>query len=365
MLPMTKRGLAMKVAILAPLPPPVGGIASWAVRMKNVSLKNGWKIEVIDEKVIGRSIHGDQNKKRISLELKRCLSIWSKLWKTLSDEDVRVVHACTAATTTGMLRDIVSAIISHLRRRKYIIHFRCTIPNLMVSKSKMLVFKVLCNISDTVITLNQQSQKYVHENIRTKAVLIPNFVEDDIVSRGSRRQYRGTLQTVLYTGGITEEKGCAEIVEAARQVPDITFRLVGHIRNEIKQLDIPQNVILTGVQDKSTVQKELDCADAYIFFTHMDSEGFANSLVEAMAAGLPCIVTDWSANADMIEDKGGIVLPIHDVKGMIEAINRLKNNSFLCESYGKWNVSKVERAYCASVVTRQYVDVYEELSGIR
>lgn len=355
----------MKVAILAPLPPPSGGIASWAVRMLNTSLHHGWKVEVIDEKLIGRSSHGDQNKKNYLVEAKRCLVIWSNLWKTLNDKEVKVVHACTAATTTGMLRDIVSAIISHIRGRKYIIHFRCTIPNLMVSKPKVAVFKILCNVSDVVMTLNQQSQKYVNNNSRTKAVLIPNFVEDDVVSRGSKRQYCDTLQTVLYTGGVTEEKGCAEIIEAAKQVPDVTFRLVGNIRNEIKQLDIPKNVVLTGVQDKSTVQKELDRADAYIFFTHMDSEGFANSLVEAMAAGLPCIVTDWSANADMIEDKGGIVLPIHDVNGMIEAINRLKNNSSLCENYGKWNVSKVKRAYCASVVTRQYVDVYEELSGIQ
>lgn len=351
----------MKVAILAPLPPPSGGIASWAVRMLNTPLYHGWKVEVIDEKLIGRSSHGDQNSINYLVEAKRCFTIWSKLWKSLNDKEIKVVHACTAATTTGMLRDTVSAVISHLRGRKYIIHFRCTIPNRMTSRTKKWVFRLLCNTSDLVMTLNQQSQMYVKSNCSTEAILIPNFVEDEAARRGSERKYSGVIKTILYTGGVTEEKGCAEIIEAAKRVPDVNFRLVGNIRNEINSLKIPKNVILTGVQDKATVQRELDNADAYIFFTHMESEGFANSLVEAMAAGLPCIVTDWSANADMIEGKGGVVLPIHDVDGMVEAICNIKNDALLREKYGKWNVEKVQRSYCASVVTRLYVDAYEQL----
>lgn len=44
-----------KVVLLAPTPPPAGGIAGWTMRMLEANLKNGWKVEVVDEKLIGNT----------------------------------------------------------------------------------------------------------------------------------------------------------------------------------------------------------------------------------------------------------------------------------------------------------------------
>lgn len=38
-----------KVVLLAPTPPPIGGIAAWTVRMMNATLPDDWKVEVVDE----------------------------------------------------------------------------------------------------------------------------------------------------------------------------------------------------------------------------------------------------------------------------------------------------------------------------
>lgn len=351
----------MKAVIMAPLPPPAGGIASWAVRMQNAGLKNNWTVEIVDEKIIGRSVHGDKNKKNFFVEAKRCFTIWRKLKFALRDPESKVVHACTAATTTGMLRDIVSAWITHRRHRKYIIHFRCTVSNLISGGFKKKVFRILCSSSDMIFTLNKQSEEYIKKSTKTPVRLIPNFVGDEEYKNVQKQQYYASVRTVLYTGGVTEEKGCAEIIRAAAAFPDIRFRLVGNIRREISDMDIPSNVILTGVQPEYKIQEELRNADLFVFFTHMDSEGFANSLVEAMGAGLPCIVTDWAANSDMIENKGGIILPVHDVDGLIRAIVKLRDDRDLRERMGEWNISKVNASYSGSVVTGQYVDAYESL----
>ena len=42
-----------KVVLLAPTPPPIGGIASWTNRMLMSKLPDGWQIGVVDEKIIG------------------------------------------------------------------------------------------------------------------------------------------------------------------------------------------------------------------------------------------------------------------------------------------------------------------------
>lgn len=108
----------MKVILLAPTPPPAGGIASWTVRMQNASLKNGWKVEVIDEKLIGnRDVFGNKIKRRLLVEMKRCFHIWRQLWKALKDDDAKIVHSCIPASTTGMFREYICALITQIRKK--------------------------------------------------------------------------------------------------------------------------------------------------------------------------------------------------------------------------------------------------------
>lgn len=351
-----------KVVILAPLPPPVGGIASWAVRMLHTTLADGWTVEIVDEKVIGRSIHGDRDRKNWLVELKRCFKIWKEMKRALRDETAQVVHACVAGTATGMLRDLISAKIARRRKRKYIVHFRCTLPNVIKGRLQRLVFRALCNNSDLVLTLNRASEQYVREQVATRVQTVPNFVEDSVLRQETERVYAPVAKTVVYTGGVTKEKGCGELIAAARTLPQLQFRLVGNVRQEILEEEITSNVVLTGVLSPAEVEKELARADLFVFFSHFPNEGFSNSLVEAMAAGLPCIVTDWAANADMIEECGGIVLPVHDTAGLAAALQALAQDRERRSRMGRWNVEKARACYSESVVTRQYVKFYEELA---
>ena len=114
-----------KVVLLAPTPPPIGGIAAWTVRMMNATLPNDWQVEVVDEKIIGkREFFGDKTKHDIKSEIKRCHGIWSGLKKALKDKEAKVVHACIAANTMPVLREYISAWITKIKGRKFIIHFR-------------------------------------------------------------------------------------------------------------------------------------------------------------------------------------------------------------------------------------------------
>src|SRR5690606_8862552 len=98
-------GTKMKVILLAPTPPPIGGIAGWTVRMQNANLKNGWEVEVVDEKLIkGREVFGKRTKRNLLVEIKRSCNIWKNLLRALKDKKSKVVHASIPASTTGMAR---------------------------------------------------------------------------------------------------------------------------------------------------------------------------------------------------------------------------------------------------------------------
>lgn len=347
----------MKVILLAPTPPPYGGIAGWTKRMMQATLKNGWEVSVVDEKVSGKRDAYNGSKKNYVDEAKRCVRIWSDLKKKLKDKNAIVVQACIPAGTTSMMREIVSAIITKNRKRKFIVHFRCTLPNMVKSKLAVIVFKKLTDLSDCVFVLNSASAEFLQKvNPGKKYVLIPNFIETSAIKE--RTVFNSELKNLTYVGGVIEEKGCDFIAAVAKQFPDKLFRLVGNV--DMDTADFPDNVVLLGEKPKEFVQAELDETDAFLFLTRYTGEGFSNALAEAMSHSLPCIVSDWAANADMIENKGGVVLKNYKVKDAVDAIKMMESQE-VRKQMGSWNCNKVKNTYSDLVVTSMYVDAYEEL----
>lgn len=352
----------MKVLLLAPLPPPMGGIASWTVRMLNANLKNGWTVDVVDESLgNGREIFGNKKKRNYFTEAKRCLKIWGDLRRKLKDPEVVAVHSCIPSYTLSMLREYVCACITVSKKKKFILHFRCTVPNSVNTRVSRFVFKRICAKSDRIFLLNQQSVDLAKTLTSTPVELIPNFVESSEIV--DRKEINEKLSTVVYVGGVIETKGCGEIIELAKSFPDITFTLVGLPSDAIKEKAIGvNNVVFTGVKSKSEVREILGSSDAFAFLSYFKGEGFSNALAEAMAMGLPCLVTDWAANADMIEDKGGFVVPVKNTEAAIEGLKRMLPRE-VRQSQSEFNLRKVREAYSDEAVLSQYVDAYERTLG--
>lgn len=350
----------MKTVLLAPTPPPVGGIANWTLRMMNANLKNGWTVSVVDEKVIGgREVFGNGNNRNILIEIKRCLNIWRNLKKELKDPEAAVVHSCIPSATLSMLREYVCACITKHRKRKFIIHFRCTVPNTTQGRFANFVLKKLCNKSDMIFLLNQQSVDYLQPLTDTLIELIPNFIEENEICES--HHIKPQIETVLYVGGVIKTKGCADILDIARQFPEIKFKLIGRADEEIKNYARNlENVIFTGVKNKDEIREEMKNADVFMFLSYFLGEGFSNALAEAMAAGLPCIVTDWAANADMIEDKGGIVIPIQSPDMGAAALKKMSDPE-IRERCTRFNLQKVKSSYSQEAIVSRYVDCYENV----
>lgn len=349
-----------KVILLAPTPPPIGGIAAWTVRMMNATLPNDWKVEVVDEKIIGkREFFGDKTKHDIKSEIKRCHGIWRGLRKALKDKEAKVVHACIAANTMPVLREYISACITKIRGRKFIIHFRCTVPNIVSGRLNIIALKMLCNKADCVMLLNRQSEEFIKGITKTKTVVIPNFV--DAAEVVDSHVINKDINRILYVGGVIESKGCLDIIEVAKNFPEIEFKLIGNPEETcVKAAEKVENVVLAGTMPHSDIIEEMKQADVFMFLTYFPGEGFSNSLAEAMAAGLPCIVTDWAANKDMIEDKGGVVVPVHGIEEACKGLEWMADQA-IRKQQSEFNIEKIKREYSDSVVQAQYVKCYEEL----
>lgn len=348
----------MKICLLAPIPPPAGGIAAWTKRMMSEHLENGWEVVVVNEQVIGgRTNFGKKAKKKFVVEIVRCFKIWRDLVKTLRDQDVKIVQSCVPAGTGSLAREIVCQHIALFFKRKYVIHFRCTIPNMVKSKKNRVLLKQIIRKADEVFVLNAKSLDFLKSIYPSgNYVIIPNFVtQNEMISRNDVNE---RIKKILYVGGVIPEKGCDYIIETARHLPDINFVLIGKIG--IKDDNLPPNVYLKGELEQKEIKNELLHSDVFIFLSRFWGEGFSNSLVEAMAASLPCIVSDWAANKDMIENKGGIVLKDYEVEDVVDAINELQDPERRLKM-GRWNNQKVLNTYTTKQVTKKYVEEYDKI----
>ena len=349
-----------KVILLAPVPPPYGGIATWMDRFVNTTEKQGWEIVVVDEQVSEkRGLFGNSKRNYLD-EWKRCRRIWKDLRKALRDKEALIVHANIPTTTFAMLREYVCAMTTKLAGRKFILHIHCAPQNMRSGKLWDAVMKKFCALCDGIIVLNTPAENFVKNYTKKKVQYIPNFVKEEEVIT-TDKHIAEKVEKVLYVGGGVASKGCREFIDAAAEFPEIEFRICGNCSDEIKQyrkLKKADNVTLCGVKNKEGVQKELTEADVFMFLSY--SEGFSVALTEAMAYGLPCIATDCGANKDMIEDNGGKVVPIRDSGAAVEALKEMLSPKIRRE-FSEFNIKKVKECYLEKKVVKMYFDFYDDI----
>jgi glycosyltransferase involved in cell wall biosynthesis len=113
------------------------------------------------------------------------------------------------------------------------------------------------------------------------------------------------------------------VSELKGQIPDLVALCVGDgaarysssLRDQSKALGLDDTVIWTGNRDDMTaVYNAMDLA-----VSNSSSEGFPNVVAEAMACGVPCVVTDAGASAQVVGDTGRVV-PAGDVGALVEGI---------------------------------------------
>ncbi len=98
--------------------------------------------------------------------------------------------------------------------------------------------------------------------------------------------------------------------------------LKGELTEYIKSKNLEDKVFLMG--NSSTLYD--DISNAYAFILSSDYEGMSNSMLEAMALGIPTISTDYpsgGAKAVINDGYNGLLVPVGGTTAMSVAINRV------------------------------------------
>ncbi len=339
------------------MPPPSGGIASWTVRYLEYCKAEKIPLEIVNIATTGKRASSETKSINILKEVSRTRRIVNESKRKCRDFQPDIIHFNTSCSPLGVIRDALCMRIC-AKKAPVVLHCRCNIEDQLKGSFSKKIFSYLVHKSSKVIVLNDFSKNYVEAIQPGKAIYIPNFIKEGVIT--NQHSIRSNISTAVSVGHVQAEKGLIELLDTAKLCPDIQFVLVGAVRDKVSDDEIPCNVLMTGRMDMDGVQTWLDKSDVFVFPTK--TEGFSNALLEAMARGLPCIVTDVGANKLMIENHGGYVLQSCSGSEIKKAIEKMTDPKVRSEM-SAWNIEKVSKAYRSETIMSQYFDLYRIAIG--
>lgn len=136
----------------------------------------------------------------------------------------------------------------------------------------------------------------------------------------------------LFVGRLIPQKGIDVLVRAFAEVPDSVLYIVGKGTEERSlkalalSLGISKRVNFLGVrEDVVALMRVCNC---FVFPSRY--EGFSLVLLEAMAAGMPLVVTNFKAGSEIVIDNvNGLVVAIDDAKALARSCRRIREDGDL------------------------------------
>ncbi len=201
---------------------------------------------------------------------------------------------------------------------------------------------------------------YFPAAIAKKAVIIPNPIDASIPQR-----YEGErAKKIVTVGRLHSQKNQALLLEAFSDFraarTDYTLHIYGEGELEEKlkayavELGLGDSVVWHGFSAR--VKEEI--ADSRMFVLSSDFEGISNSMLEALAMGIPTISTDCpigGARVYMKNNESGLLVPVGDRKALAEAMLRVAGDDELAERLSI-NGAKVREQYSPGSIAERFLE---------
>jgi len=236
-----------------------------------------------------------------------------------------------------------------------------------IVRRNLAMFTRITSISESI-----RQDLYQLVGNKEKIIDVPNGVwvqnfQQKINSAEIRKNFGIPLDTtaVISVGRNHPRKGFQYGLDAVAKLQkngaDISYILVGRnmspIIEKARSLGISDCLITPGEVNAEIVSQLLQSSDIYVSPSIVESFGL--STLEAMSAGLPCVVTDIPGSRDLVSIEYGMLVEKADSDKLADAIKYLVENPSVrnhmgikaCNEAWKYNWPKI---------AKMYIEVYQE-----
>jgi glycosyltransferase involved in cell wall biosynthesis len=231
-------------------------------------------------------------------------------------------------------------------------------------------------VADAVLTVSRPGAEALQELLpRTRVEPVDNAVDTTMFSPA---RLDGEPPTLIYVGTLSERKGLADLMEALRLLaerggPAYRLQVIGGSAEvgEVESERLRQAVragghadALLGSRSGPEVQQHLQEADVFVLPSHWEGQPIA--ILEAMATGLPVVVTSVGANPDVVRDGvDGRVVPPRDPGALAEALSEVLGNAELRRRMGAAGRERAVQRHDTRLLGERMAQVYHDVIGRR
>ena len=221
-------------------------------------------------------------------------------------------------------------------------------------------------VSDAAAQVLRNTYRIPKRKIRVvrNGIRLEPFERKPTDSTVSRADYAGKHPVILTTGRLSEEKGHKYLLNAAALLPEARFVFagagpeLGNLEKQAKNLGIDKRVTFLGYRED--IPDLL--ADCDLFVLPSISEGLPVSLLEAMAACKPVIVSSVGGNKEVVvHGENGLVVPAADPAALAGAITTVLSDPALSQRLAMAGKAMVKQQYSAERMVRNVTNLYNQL----
>jgi glycosyltransferase involved in cell wall biosynthesis len=188
--------------------------------------------------------------------------------------------------------------------------------------------RIVLNQADLVATVSETSKRQfaAARLTRRPVVVLSNAPQDlaQLLPTGSARCADGPPQHIVYMGSFMPYKNVETIVRAMAHLPNHTLHLLSRIseshRRELEQLAAGSQVVFHGGVTDAEYAALL--ADRAILATLSLDEGYGLPIAEALAFGVPAVVSDLEIFHE-VAGEGALYVPAKDAQAFAAAVRSL------------------------------------------
>jgi glycosyltransferase involved in cell wall biosynthesis len=365
---MTKQRSHVNLGLVAPLPPPFGGMANQALQLGSLLRKEG--VEVIQvqtnaayhPEVIGR-VKGVR-------ALFRLIPYLVRLWRVTGQVDL--LHIFANSGWSWQLFTAPAVWIAWLRNTPVIVNYRGGEAGAYLARSIRWIRPTL-NRSDYIVVPSGFLQG-VFRGFGIDTETIPNIIDPSRFEFCAARASRCKLGPhLVVTRNLESIYGVETAIHTAKilsaEMPGLRLSIAGEgpqreqLQELVRQLGLDQVVKFTGKLTPEQIASLYLEADIMLNPTTVDN--MPNSVLEALASGIPVITTDVGGIPYMVEDgETALMVKVGDAEGMAHRVRRLLNEPGLFARLVE-NGKQQVLAYTWSEVKQKWLDKYAQAVSMR
>jgi glycosyltransferase involved in cell wall biosynthesis len=367
----------MKVLLIAPAPPPAGGIQSVTENLVKYiqNSRNGTNLVLCNTTHKLRPMTSEALFVRLYTGIMNSLSTYFKVLRLIKKDKPDVIHLASSSSL-ALIKDLLIVKAANDSKIPVVMHWHFgRIPSLRVKRNwEWRLLNYLIHRSSMSIVIDQKSYDTLKGEIPDKVVYVPNPLGMDIEQKARRLNetpFPRLPGRLIFVGHIIRDKGVFELVEACLSIPEIKeLMLIGPCEESIKK-DLEKIAQCRNDNKWLKFTGEVEIAqvidymkEASVLSLPSYTEGFPMVILEAMAMGCTTVTTNVGAIPEMLginsKTPCGICVPPQNVEKLRDAISYLVSNPHELEVFGKRATNRVLETYTIEIVYRQYKDVWEK-----